>query len=58
VTLGLCVAAVVPMVFLVNSTPDTIPADRIAMEVDEARHAEEDFGGKEKGTAPHVVAVV
>lgn len=57
-TLGLRVAAVVPMVFLVNSTPDTIPADETAMEVDRARQAEEDFSEKEKGAAPHVVTVV
>jgi len=46
------------MVFLVNSTPDTIPADETAMEVDRARQAEEDFSEKEKGAAPHVVTVV
>lgn len=38
VTFGLMAAALVPMIFLVNSTPDRIPADVIA---DEQEKAEE-----------------
>jgi hypothetical protein len=47
VTLGLMCAAVVPMFFLVNSTPNDIPADVIAAEI-EARRMEEEFPEKEK----------
>ena len=53
VTLGLMCAAVVPMVFLVNSTPNDIPADLVAAEI-EARRQEEEFPEKEKIGGTHV----
>jgi len=53
VTLGLMCAAVVPMFFLVNSTPNDIPADVIAAEI-EARRMEEEFPEKEKTGASQV----
>jgi hypothetical protein len=41
------------MFFLVNSTPNDIPADVIAAEI-EARRMEEEFPEKEKVTGSHV----
>ena len=46
-------AAVVPMVFLVNSTPNEIPADVIAAEM-EARRLEEEFPEKEKNAGSQI----
>jgi hypothetical protein len=46
-------AAVVPMFFLVNSTPNEIPADVIAAEM-EARRLEDEYPEKEKNVGSQV----
>lgn len=53
VTLGLMCVAVVPMIFLVNSTPNEIPADVIAAEM-EARRLENEFPDKEKNVGSEI----
>lgn len=57
VTFGLMALAVGPMIVLVNSTPDRIPADVTAEEIDAAQH--EDVNEKEKtlGVAQQVRSV-
>lgn len=48
VTFGLMAAALGPMIVLVNSTPDQIPADVIAQELEAAQQQNEEFPEKEK----------
>ena len=46
--------AIGPMIVLVNSTPDQIPADALAQEMEAARLQNEDFPEKEKVTGSQV----
>lgn len=48
VTFGLMALALGPMIVLVNSTPDEIPADVTAQEIEAARGHAEEFPEKEK----------
>lgn len=51
VTIGLMFAAAIPMVFLVNSTPDRIPADVTVDEIEAVQRQEEQFAEKDKAVA-------
>jgi hypothetical protein len=48
VTFGLMAIAVVPMLILVNSTPDQIPADVLAKEEAEQQQADDYDASREK----------